>query len=1137
MRCLAFFLILCLRLAAQSTGELTGAVTDGTGAPMANVQLRLTQTNTGVVFTGASNDSGLYRFANLTPAPYELTAKHAGFADSRLTGVVVEVNRVSRADLVLQVAATQQEVTVSASSQLLDFDSSVHGHIMNGRQIESLPLQTKNPMALVTLTPGVVTINGGAAINRQGGDGAVITSAIVVNGGVRTQQGGFNEFRVDGVSVTNRRDGTVLALPPADAVQEFQVQSGGISADFGHTVGGVISYVTKSGSNAPHGLLFENYRGTATNARRAIPATSPRPPNNYNQFGGNIGGPVYLPKLYDGRNRTFFFFNYDGNRWVRNNPATATIPTERMRAGDFSEVPSLIYDPATAAAPAALTPFPGRLIPQSRWNPVGKKILDVFPLPNSPGTANNYQGVFRVYTPHDNYAGRFDHVLSDNQRLFARAGHYLCGSNQIRTFETAAATQNVVCNSKNFTANYNYTITPNVVYGATAGYTVSRRFSTDLTGNKIGSSQFGYTVNPAPSAETNVTPGASFDIYTGLGLVSPTDQVSQSFQVNQSLSVVKRKHTLRFGADLRRYRTGGLVTAGASNGNIGFSPLQTSNGAANTGNSAASALLGLANTFNMQQTPRVRFDNDVYGLYIADDFRVSRSLTLNLGLRWDMEGKMSEIHNRAGYFDSAAIHPTVQRPGVFRYAGLDGAEDTITSGDYSNIGPRFGFAWSPAAFGGRTVVRGAFGVSYAPIPTVGGYAVAPGYDTILAPIKPSATAPAVVLATSYTLPPVSGPQGAQAYLGQGFTQPVDRYAQASTVYQWNFGIQREITKNLVAELLYGGNRGLRLMAVRSLNQAPESLIQQAIDVQAASGRPGDAQAFLNRQVPNPVAGLVPGTLGAPTRTLGSSLVQYPHFAAVNLRLNDRDSIYHSLQAKLERRLSSDLTFLLSYTFSKLIDNAVENNYSGSELSSTGVLQNPYNLRDSRATGNFDKPHVFQGSMVYALPFGKGKALASSGIAAALLGGFRLNTIVTIYTGTPLGITQTEANGLGVGGGRPDVNGDPKSASDSVRGQVNSNGTVQWISSRSFAVVNGRYGTAPIRFSQLRGPNFSQIDLGIQRDFRVREGMVFRLSAEAFNALNHTNFATPEQNVSSPAFGQVSAVWDPRVVQFGLQFRF
>lgn len=1131
--------VLCLPLFAQTTGELTGTITDASGAGVAGANITLVRDQTRIALNTTSLEAGLYRFTSLLPGAYTLRVSAQGFMEVKMSDIVIEVNRISRSDVALQVGGVQQEVTVSASAQLLDTESGAKGQIITSAQLQNVPLQTRNALALMTLTPGVTSASGGASFNRQGSDNTNASSAFVVNGGVRTLTGGFVEVLVDGISITYRRDGSILGTPGADALAEFRVQSGGMSSEFGHTAGGVVNYATRSGDNGWHGSLFEAHRSTATNARRALPALAPRPVNVYNQFGGTISGPVVLPKLYNGRNKTFFFGAYDGSRWVRNNPRTTTIPTMRMRQGDFSEISQVIYDPSSSPNPATRTAFAGNRIPSSRFNSIGQRILSQFPEPNLPGLASNYNGFFRVLTPVDNITVRADHNFNEQHRAFFRTTWINSSSDQTWEAGPADASSRVITfPSRNYAGSWTWSIRPNLLYTATAGYMIFRRTGLDPSGNREGSSFFGVSISPAEASTiANVRSGARFDIYRAIGTGSAEYQIAENYQLNQSLTWARGRHTIRVGTDLRRYYTGGLITGGAPNGIFTFNAIQTSQGTAGSGNSAASALLGLADALTVQQVPSLRVWNNQPAIYVQDDIKLTRTLTLNLGLRWEAEGKLRELHNRAGYLSTTGVNGVTGTPGVFRYAGVNGAARAFTTGDYNNWSPRAGFAWSPS-FLKSTVIRGAAGAYSLPVPSVGFFDTAPGFEATLQPVKPSAAEPATVLQSTYTLPPARGPLGEAAYLGLSLSQPLDTRLDRPLSYQWNFGLQREILRNTMVEVLYSGNRGLRLFAPRNLNITSSSLIEEAIGRQAATGVTGSALAYLNERVPNPLVGRVPGTLGGATLTRQQAAAPLPQFAGVSALMGERDSIYHSLQASLQRRLSGGLNLLVAYTWAKLIDN-LPNAFTvgGGPDANSGTEQNPYRLRDARAVSALDRTHVLSATSVYELPFGRGKRFASSGLASALFGGFQVNTVLNAYTGTPLAIFQSGANGLSVGGARPDAVRDTLAASESVRRRVAANGNLVWMPASAYSLVNGRFGSAPIRDGRLRGPGFWQIDLGIQREFRIVESLRLQFRAEAFNSLNRTQLVNPDQNLNSPTFGQVVAVHDPRVFQFSLRLAF
>jgi hypothetical protein len=909
-----------------------------------------------------------------------------------------------------------------------------------------------------------------------------------------------------------------------------------MSAEYGRTVGGVINYSTRGGGNEFHGNLFAFHRSTATNARLAIPSTAAKPQNVYNQFGGSFSGPVVLPRLYDGKNRTFFHFGYDGSRWVRNNPQLGTVPTAQMKLGNFAELPQLIYDPASSAVASQRSPFPGNRIPDSRFNPIGQQVASRFPDPNRPGLGSNFQGVFRVLTPVDNFGGRLDQVLTENQRLMFRVTWVDSMSDQTWVLGNPDAQTSIISfPSRSYVVNYSWTLSPSVLLSLAGGYTKFHRTMVDASGNTEGPGYFGFTVNPATSGITNLRPTASFDIYRSVGAGGIQNQLFESWQVNPMLSWTRGTHTLRFGADLRRFHSGGQLTGGAPNGSMAFNALQTSLGAAGSGNSLASALLGLANGLSFAQPPELRIARNVASLYVQDDWKITRNLTLNLGLRWDLEGGMTDELDRVGWFDPESTNPLVNRLGVFRYAGRDGNPRNITRGDFNNISPRAGFAWALGQ-SRKTTLRGAIGVYNGPVPMSGSFAAAVGFEPILQFVGPGGGLPAAVLTNSYTLPEAVGPLGDAAYLGQGFTQPWNRDLFVPRIYQWNFGLQREIGRNTVVEALYTGNRGSRLMAGYNSNVTNRNLIEQAIGLTQSTGQPTAAFNFLNERVPNPLAGLVPGALGAATVTRAQAGAPFAQYAGVTSWLNNRDSIYHAMQLSAQRRFAGDLSFLFSYTLSKQIEN-VSADAGGVGDANTGALQNPYDLRDARAVGSFDRTHVFTGSVVYGLPFGKGKRFATDGVASAIFGGFQINVIMMMHTGGPLAITQANTNGLGVGGARPDIVGQPSDAAGAVRGQLAPNGNVVWFDRASYALVNGRFGTAPIRDPRLRNPGFQQFDIGVQRDFKIWESLSLRFRAEAFNAFNRVNLLAPVQNINAPDFGQINASNDARIFQFGLELRF
>jgi len=573
------------------------------------------------------------------------------------------------------------------------------------------------------------------------------------------------------------------------------------------------------------------------------------------------------------------------------------------------------------------------------------------------------------------------------------------------------------------------------------------------------------------------------------------------------------------------------VTSGAPTGSFGFSQQQTSNGSSSTGNSAASLLLGLPNTILFQQEPNASTVLTTSAFFLADDWKITPALTLNLGLRYQYTTDFVEKHNQVGWFDPKSMNSIVSLPGVVQYAGVNGNPSGFTSGDGKQFAPRLAFAYAPTYMNGATVLRGGIGVYNGPAPIYGYYSSAPGFNSLYNPIKPNATSPAAALQGTYTLSPPTGPVGVSAGLGQALTTVIDRQMKSPRSVQWNLGVQQQLPWALKFEMQYSGNRGVHLLIQQNVNLPALSVINDAIAAEtAAGGKAGVASAYLNTAVPNPLAGKVPGTLGAATVTRAVASENFPQFGNISGLLGNRDSIYHSLQTTLQRRATRSLTLLAAYTFSKLITNSTPGSFASQ--SNTGSLQNPYDLRDARAVNAFDSTHVFAGTALYTLPFGRGQKYITHGFFSSVVGGFQLTTIVKSQSGVPLAVTQSTANGLGVGSARPDKIGDPTQN----RG-TNANGSRQWIDPAAYSIADGHFGSAPIRDSKARGPNFTQVDAGLQRFFPIYREASLQFRVEAFNALNHVNLAMPNQDRASASFGQITSSYDPRNLQFSLHLLF
>lgn len=1133
---LAIIILMCSSASAQSFGAVTGTTADQAHAVIPGVTLKLTNDDTGTTITAKSNHDGLFIFPSLVPGTYHLSGTANGFAEVAAKNILVDVSKSTRVELVFKPSTVNVDVVVtSQSSNALDLDNGYKGQLIGQKEIADLPLETLNPLALAALTPGVQAAAGNSAANRSGSDGSTASSGYQINGGIRSIFGGNSEYLVDGVSVSNPNGGTISALPSASSIQEFQVQSGALSAEFGFTTGGVVNYITRSGTKDFHGGAFEDVRNTVLNAHPAMPYSPVNPPLNYNQFGANLSGPVWIPKLYDGRKRTFFLFDYEGLRWDVRSNALGSVPTVLMRQGIFTEVSTPIYDPASNSNPALRTAFPNQTIPTPRQTAFGKQLLGLYPLPNRPGVSNNYAGVSKTNQSNDIFTIRGDQYIGEKHRLMFKYTHTNYASPVIAvTGVNDSSGQHVTIPTFAYTGSYNYTISPRLLYTAVAGYIWSLRTNLDPSGNTVGTSYFGYTTSPALASGSliNVRPAATVSLEGGLGTGVPQIRKSQTKELSQILSVTAGKHFLRVGVDLRNYICSGLVTSGSPTGSWGFSPLQTSlNGGSTSGNAVASLLLGLPNTISFDQEPYAATSYSTAAFFVADDWKITPSLTINMGMRYGFYTPIGEKNRLVGWLNTKAINPIVGIPGLYEYAGLNGNPGTFTSGDYQLFAPRLAFAYAPAFLHSTTVLRGGIGMYNGPLPLYSFYAASAGFNSIYNPIKPSATAVAAPLQSIYTLSAASGPEGDAAALGTSASGVLDRNMKSSRIVQWNLGVERQLPAKLKLEVQYSGNRGMHLIANEAQNLPAESLINAAIAAEAAAGgKVGTASAYLNTPVPNPLVGKVPGTLGAATVTREIASNRFPQFSTVTGYPGDRNSIYHSLQATLQRRAGKNLTLLASYTYSKTITDAILGSFAST--SNTGSIQNPYDLRESRAVSDFDSTHVFTGTALYDLPFGKNQLLLNHGFLAALTGGFQLTTIVSLSTGVPLPISQSTTNGLGVGSARPDKIGNPAAGRTRLP-----SGAWQWINPAAYKIADGHFGNTPIRDTHLRAPAFTDIDLGLYRNFPIWERLALQFRAQAFNVPNHTRLRMPGTNVASASFGQITSSYDPRVIQLSLHLLF
>lgn len=1134
-------------LAQDPRGTLRGRVTDSTGAVIPGTLVRATNAATGTSASARTNESGNYNLPFLIPGTYTVSAEQTGFKSFSREGVRVLVAEIVELPIQMEVGQMTESVVVTAESPLLDTTSPSLGQVIDERRITELPTLAGNPFELTLLTPGVM--NGTNLRDRK---------PAFNNGGsqISTDGNGLynNEFQIDGVSNTfaegNGR-ARVAFSPPQTAVQEFKMQTSTYDASVGHTIGSVVNVSTKSGTNDLHGEAHWFVRNSAFDAPNFFnnKNNTPIPVYQDNRYGASAGGPVFLPKLYDGRNKTFWFYAYEGNKWIVPGNFTGTVPTEAMRRGDFSALLNLgpqyqIYDPATIRSAGngrfSREPIPGNIIPQNRLDPVGVALANLYPLPNAPGTAdfrNNYfNGNIRSLEDYYVHVARVDHTFSESWRMFGRVHYDWWEEDKNDHFNNRI--NGIILNriNRGLALDNVFVLNPslllNLRYGLTNQEFPERRVT---SGYNLSSLNFSPSLTGLIDSSLATVPRVGIPGYSTLSPWESGDGTNSSLthMISATTTKLAGAHNIKFGADLRLGRSFGNRFPQAVAPDLQFSnawtrgPLDNSP-ASPIGQELASMLLGIPNG-SMVQNASFALQSRFMGLYIHDDFKVTDKLTLNIGLRYEKEFPITERYDRlvAG-FDATAANPIdaaaranyARSPipelpvsqfralGGLTFVGANGVGSTPFQTESNNFMPRIGFAWQVSP---KTVFRGGYGMFYDVVGVNRSSAIQTGFSQST-PIQPSLDNGLTFIATNANpfpnglRPPLGAAGGLRTNLGQNleFYLPNRKnpYSQ-----RWSFGLQQQLAGFLL-EGTYVGNRGTRLGVDRNLNLTPAEYLS------TSPVRDNATINFLSAQVDNPFAGTDP-IYGA--RISRANLLRpYPHFGNIFVEEPIGYNWYHSLQVRSERRLSNGFTFQLAYTWSKLME-AVE-------------FLNPTDQTPYESISGLDRPHRVAASFIYEMPFGRGRRFAGNAGRPLdlLIGGWQLNGIVSYQSGSPLGFGNAIFNGniedLRI----------PQSQRTAER-WFNVDAGFNRVASQQLA---SNLRAFPLRFSGLRGDDQHRWDLSALKYFRITEQLRMQFRAECFNALNQTNFNNPNTSPVSTAFGTITGTASQaRTFQFALKLEF
>jgi hypothetical protein len=1119
--------LLVSTLAAWSqtaTGTIVGTVTDHSGAVISSAKVTVINTGTNSKIEVLTNSEGDYTAPLLPPGTYSVAVSAPGFKTLDQKGIRLQVQQQARVDVVLQVGAVSDSVEVTADAAVVEATTSSIGKVVDNKRIAELPLNTRNVYSLVNLTPGLA--------------GSIGNAHNAVSFSVNGARGGTFDVLVDGSSgafPTVNGFAGVSVFPSVDAVAEFKLQAQNFPAEFGRSMTAVLNLVYKSGGNDFRGSAFEFLRNSVLDANNFF--SNQRgvglPSFKRNQFGGNIGGPIR-------RNKLFFLFAYESLRERSFSSTTTTVPTDLERAGNFSQTRSSatqvisLFDPFStqASGPAFVrTAFPGNIIPQNRWDSVARNVIKYWPTPNQPGDSigrNNFFNVGSATNNTDNWDIRVDDNLTAKQRLFGRFSYrrYLNAPPQLFPGDTGIAEGRINNNDfgRNAVVDYTNTISPSSLVNVRFNF-ARNRFLYDNQGLGFVPSSLGLPKSLDSAVDRLMFPAFTVSTEASLGGGDHRQSGFNNYGLAGSFTKIKGNHTIKSGYEGRMLRINVWEACAAGTFNFTAAMTQGPNPAVSSSNSGfgfASFLLGAGSSGNFYQNwKNVASQSFYHAFYIQDDWRITRRLTLNIGLRYDFDTPRTERYNRMSWFDPSAKAALSNVPGysnltgALRFVGADGNPRTQFDGDWNDIAPRLGLAYQ---LDSKTAIRAGFAQLFGPSTLAGqgtvgpyGFRVESTWVTSL-----DGFTPLNLLSNPFPggFPPVPGSLlGAATAQGSLIEAPL-RNTNTPYTLQYNLTIQRELPGRILLEAAYVGNRG------RELSRGGEGgfTLNQLNPIYLSLG------SQLNQLVDNPFYGQpnLTGVIAQKQVSRAQLLRPYPQYDTIHpLFSQGATSDYNALQLTFSKRYAKGVTFEGSYTWAKALDTGTS-------------YQNSYDVLGARGVSSVDYRHRFVFSGVYELPIGRDRRFGAhlSRLADAFIGGWQLNGIWTAQSGDPLGISATgtaalfsEASRANTNGGNPNLSGDAHQRLD------------RWFDTSVFSQpAPYTLGNLSPLVTNLRNHYTNNIDLSLFKQFQVTERVRLQFRSEAFNALNRVRFGSPNTNVNGGAnFGRVtSQANSPRQLQFGLK---
>ena len=1194
------FVNLAISEAQEFRGSISGRVTDPAGAVVPGAQVTITNSGTNSSSSAIADEQGVYTILYLAPGRYTVVGEKSGFK-KLLRSVEVRVSDKLTVDLQLEVGNVTESVNITTEAPSLETASATAGQVIDRRRISELPLSDGNPFTLVRLAPGIGYV-GDLKFSRPFDNNG---SSDFISDGVPRAAG--HEFTLDGVPNTddNGSSGNRVAfIPPSDAVQEFKVETASFDAQQAHGAGATVNVVLKSGTNGYHGTVYDFIRNDVLSANDFFlnRAGTPRPALRYNRYGGTIGGPIMLPRFgeggqqpwYNGKNKSFFFFAFEGLRDLFPEPRTDTVPTLAQRTGDFSALLALsssfqIYNPFTARQAGSRIqrdPFKNNIIPPELISPIAKAYLQYYPPPNQPGDSQGRNNFISSNPRTDTFHSesyRYDQTISQKQRFFFRFTH----NNRVESRNNWTGVVNGIKPTGNFLTRRNtgfsydhtYTFSGTTILDFRLGF--SRFLETNVRqhegafdpktlGFSSQSAQFFGDASYLPQFAISGT-GANSP-YTPLGDSRGDIRTHNVYVVQPTLTKIFGGHAMKLGYDFRAYRENSVPSAHAA-GRYDFGttftrgPLDNST-AATIGEDFASFLLGLP-TGGFIDRNTARSNQTLYqGVFFHDDWKLTHNLTLNLGLRYELEGATTERYNRnirgfdptiSSPIEAAAVAAYNAKPipeipvGSFKVKGglifADAQHRGFWDSDKNNFQPRIGFAYSPAfksgllrsLFGGegQSVLRGGFGIFMEPFIIDGVNQTGFSQATNIVPTLNNGLTLAPVCTTCSSLfnpfptgvaDPPGASLGAATFLGRGITFiPPDKRINGM-VQRWEFSMQREFPGRWLAEAAYIGTRAYDLSTNTNIMDAiPRQYL-------STSGVRDQARIdFLSAIVANPFQGLIPGqTLNGSTTSRAQLLRPFPEFTSIATERYDGKAVYHAAQFRLERRFSRGFTLLSSYTWSKVIE----------EVS----FLNDTDTKYERRIGSDDIPHRIVLSSIWELPFGKGRKWGSNwnGFLNSVLGGWQVGGVYQWQSGRPINLDNRNIYFNCPQMPHTTIDGSTVDATFNTScfyfhdAAVQTNRVDDPVKQRADQRIRlaNNIRTFPSRIAAFRGQPLNLWDLSLIKNFTITERVKLQTRAEFLNAFNHPQFNDPNTDPTSSNFGKVTQQNNlPRNIQIAMKLIF